>query len=167
MQHSRDHGTRRKLDSIDLHILSILQESGRVANVDLAHQVHLSPSPCLARVKALEREGFISKYVALLDTKAIGLGVEAFIQVRLEKQVQMAFAVFEKAVASRPEVMQCYLLAGTSDYILRVVVRDLAALQVLLTDFLSKIQGVANTQTSICLQEVKSVTSLPVPPEEE
>src|SRR5947209_6316425 len=100
MQHLREHDTHRKLDSIDLHILSILQENGRIANVDLAKQVHLSPSPCLARVKALEREGFISRYVALLDRKAIGLGVEAFIQIRLEKQVQTAFGLFEKAVAA-------------------------------------------------------------------
>jgi DNA-binding Lrp family transcriptional regulator len=166
MRHLKDHDTHRKLDSIDRHILSILQGNGRIANVDLARQVHLSPSPCLARVKALEREGFISRYVALLEPKAIGLGVEAFIQIRLEKQVQTAFGLFEKAVVLRPEVLQCCLIAGTADFLIRVIVPDLNAFQIFLTEYLSKIPGVANTQSSIVLREVKSVTELPVPPEE-
>ena len=91
----------RKLDSIDLKILSVLQENARVANVDLAAEVHLSPSPCLARVRTLEREGFISRYVTLLDPRTVGIGVNVFVQVRLEKQVEPALSLFEKAVATR------------------------------------------------------------------
>jgi Lrp/AsnC family leucine-responsive transcriptional regulator len=165
MQHFSDHETHRKLDSIDRNILSILQDNGRIANVDLARQVHLSPSPCLARVKALEREGFIDKYVALLDPKALGLGVEVFIQIRMEKQLQTAFGQFEKMVATRPEVLKCCLITGTADFLVHVMVPDLDAYQLLLTEFVSKIPGVANTQSSIVLRQVKSVTSLPVPRE--
>jgi Lrp/AsnC family leucine-responsive transcriptional regulator len=163
MQHVKNSDNELRLDSIDLKILSLLQEDGRIANVELADQVHLSPSPCLARVKMLEREGFISKYVALLNPKALGLGVEVFVQVRLERQVQSAFSIFEKAVATRPEIMQCYLMTGTADYLLRVIVSDLEAFQKLLTEFLSNIPGVTNTQSSISLREVKYKTALPIP----
>src|SRR5688572_16375364 len=99
-----------ELDSIDWNILSALQEHARLANVDLAEKVHLSPSPCLARVKTLEREGFISRYVTLLNPEAVGLGVSVFVQVRLEKQVEASLNTFEKAIAARQEVMECYLM---------------------------------------------------------
>jgi len=152
-----------RLDSIDLNILAALQENGRIANVELADMVHLSPSPCLARVKALEQQGYISKYVALLDPKSLGLCVEVFVQVRLERQVQSSFSIFEKAVATRPEIMQCHLMTGTADYLLRVIVPDLESFQKLLTDFLSNIPGVTNTQSSISLRQVNSKTALPIP----
>ena len=128
-----------ELDSIDWNILSALQEDARIANVDLADKVHLSPSPCLARVKALEQEGFISRYVTLLNAQAVGLGVSVFVQVRLEKQVEASLNTFEKAIAARPEVMECYLMTGSSDYLLRVVVSDLQEFQRFVTD-VSKIQ---------------------------
>ena len=123
-----------ELDSIDWNILSALQENARIANVDLADKVHLSPSPCLARVKALEQDGFISRYVTLLNAQAVGLGVSVFVQVRLEKQVEASLNTFEKAIAARPEVMECYLMTGSSDYLLRVVVSDLQEFQSFVTD---------------------------------
>lgn len=152
-----------RLDSIDWRILAALQENARIANVDLADKVHLSPSPCLARVKALERDGFIRRYVTLLEPAAIGLGVNVFVQVRLDRQVEPALNAFEKAVAGRPEVMECYLMTGTADYLLRVVVADLEAFQKLLTEFVAKIPGVGNIQSSVALKQVKYKTALPIP----
>src|SRR5579871_1657117 len=151
-----------RLDSIDWRILAALQENARIANVELADKVHLSPSPCLARVKALERDGFIRRYVTLLDPGAIGLGVNVFVQVRLDRQVEPALNAFEKAVAGRPEIMECYLMTGTADYLLRVVVADLEAFQKLLTEFVAKIPGVGNIQSSIALKQVKYKTALPI-----
>lgn len=149
------------LDSIDWNILSALQDDARLANVDLAEKVHLSPSPCLARVKTLEREGFISRYVTLLNPQAVGLGVSVFVQVRLEKQVEASLNTFEKAIAARQEVMECYLMTGSSDYLLRVVVSDLQEFQRFVTD-VSKIPGVGNIQSSVALKQVKYKTALPL-----
>ena len=143
-----------ELDSIDWSILSALQDDARLANVDLAEKVHLSPSPCLARVKTLEREGFISRYVTLLNPQAVGLGVSVFVQVRLEKQIEASLNTFEKAIAARQEVMECYLMTGSSDYLLRVVVSDLQEFQRFVTD-VSKIPGVGNIQSSVALKQVK------------
>jgi DNA-binding Lrp family transcriptional regulator len=152
-----------RLDSIDWHILAALQDNARIANVELADKIHLSPSPCLARVKALERDGFIRRYVTLLEPAAIGLGVNVFVQVRLDRQVEPALNAFEKAVAGRPEVMECYLMTGTADYLLRVVVSDLEAFQKLLTEFVAKIPGVGNIQSSVALKQVIYKTALPIP----
>jgi len=154
-----------ELDSIDWSILSALQDDARLANVDLAEKVHLSPSPCLARVKTLEREGFISRYVTLLNPQAVGLGVSVFVQVRLEKQIEASLNTFEKAIAARQEVMECYLMTGSSDYLLRVVVSDLQEFQRFVTD-VSKIPGVGNIQSSVALKQVKYKTALPLPIEE-
>jgi Lrp/AsnC family leucine-responsive transcriptional regulator len=153
---------RFELDSIDWKILSVLQDNARIANVDLAERVNLSPSPCLARVKVLERERFISRYVTLLEPEAVGLGVSVFVQVRLERQVEATLNAFEKAVTARHEVMECYLMTGTSDYLLRVVVSDLLEYQKFVTD-LSKIPGVGNIQSSVALKQVKYKTALPLP----
>ena len=153
----------KRLDSIDFKILAVLQDNARIANVELAERVNLSPSPCLARVRALEESGFIDRYVALLDPRAIGLGVNTFIQVRLQRQVESALNTFENAIASRPEVMECYLMTGAMDYLLRVVTSDLEAYQMLITDFIAKIPGVGNIQSSIALKQVKYKTSRPLP----
>lgn len=161
---SKGEAPARKLDSIDLKILSVLQKNARISNVELADEVHLSPSPCLARVRSLEREGFIDSYVALLDPQALGVGVNVFVQVRLEKQVESAFSTFEKAIATRPEVMECFLMTGAADYLLRVVVPDLESFQKLLVEFVSKIPGVGNTQSSVSLKQVTYKTALPIPP---
>jgi DNA-binding Lrp family transcriptional regulator len=154
------------VDSIDWKILATLQDNARIANVDLADRVHLSPSPCLARVRALERAGIISRYVTLLDARAVGLGVSLFVQVRLERQVERALKAFEEAVVSRPEVMECYLMTGQSDYLLRVVVADLDEFQRFVTEFLSKIPAVGSIQSSVALKQVKYQTALPLPADE-
>lgn len=149
------------LDSIDWNILQVLQENARIANTDLAEKVHLSPSPCLVRVKSLERAGYIRRYVTLLDPAAVGLKVNLFVQVRLEKQVEGSLNAFEKAIAARPEVMECYLMTGVSDYLLRVLVSDLQEFQNFVTE-LSKIPGVGNIQSSVALKQVKYETALPL-----
>jgi Lrp/AsnC family leucine-responsive transcriptional regulator len=152
-----------RLDSIDWKILAELQQNARIANVDLADRVNLSPSPCLARVKTLERDGFISRYVTLLDPSAVGLGVSVFVQVRLERQIEPSLNAFEKVIATRAEVLECYLMTGSSDYLLRVVVSDLQEFQKFVTDVVARIQGVGNIQSSIALKQVKYTTELPLP----
>lgn len=152
-----------ELDSIDWKILAVLQADGRISNVDLAERVNLSPSPCLARVKALERAGYISRYAALLSPASVGLRVNVFVQVRLERQVEAMLNTFEKAVIARHEVMECYLMTGTSDYLLRVVVSDLEEFQRFVTDVVAKIPGVGNIQSSVALKQVKYSTALPLP----
>ncbi|MCC7079132.1 MAG: Lrp/AsnC family transcriptional regulator [Burkholderiales bacterium] len=151
------------LDTIDWNILRRLQEDARASNVELARAVHLSPSPCLARVRRLEERGYIKRYVTLLDALALGLTVSVFIQVRLERQVESALEVFEREIAARPEVMECYLMTGDSDYLLRVVVCDVQALERFIVDFLSRIPGVDNIKSSFALKQVKYQTALPLP----
>ncbi|MGH8639553.1 MAG: Lrp/AsnC family transcriptional regulator [Burkholderiales bacterium] len=151
------------LDAVDWNILRRLQENARISNVELAGAVHLSPSPCLARVRRLEEGGYIKRYVTLLDTLALGLTVSVFIQVRLERQVESALEVFEREIAARPEVMECYLMTGDSDYLLRVVVSDVQALERFIVDFLSRIPGVGNIKSSFALKQVKYKTALPLP----
>ena len=150
------------LDAIDLKLLVLLQSDARMSNVQLAKAVNLSPSPCLARVRALEQRGFISGYVTLLDAQRLGLQVSVFIQVRLERQIETALETFERAMVARPEVMECYLMTGSADYLLRVVVADLAALQDFIVNVLSRVQGVGNIQSSIALKQVKYQTALPL-----
>jgi Lrp/AsnC family transcriptional regulator, leucine-responsive regulatory protein len=151
-----------KLDAIDWKILAALQTNARISNVDLAETVHLSPSPCLARVKALERQRFISSYVTLLNPEAVGLGVSVFVHVRLERQTLSSLNAFEEAITDHPEVMECYLMTGTSDYLLRVVVTDIPEFQKFVME-LSKVVGVGNIQSSFALKQVKYKTALPLP----
>ena len=153
------------LDAIDWKILSFLQRDARTSNVELAKAVGLSPSPCLARVRALERAGYISRYVSLLDPLKVGLKVSVFIQVSLEKQIEPALGVFESAIRGRPEVMECYLMTGEADYLLRVVVPDLQALEHFILDFLTRVTGVGNIKSSFALKQVKYQTALPLPGE--
>ena len=151
------------LDSIDWKILSLLQSDARLSNVELARAVGLSPSPCLARVRALEQGGYISRYVSLLDALKVGLKVSVFIQVALEKQVEKALEIFENAILERPEVMECYLMTGEADYLLRVLVPDIQALEEFILHFLSRVPGVGNIKSSFALKQVKYQTALPLP----
>jgi DNA-binding Lrp family transcriptional regulator len=154
------------LDATDWKILGLLQEDARISNVDLAQAVGLSPSPCLSRVRALEERGLIRRYVTLLDPQRVGMKVSVFIQVTLEKQIEPALEVFEKAIRARPEVMECYLMTGEADYLLRVVVPDLQALEHFILDFLSRVPGVGNIKSSFALKQVKYQTALPLPEHE-
>ena len=109
------------LNTIDLNILSLLQTDARISNVELAEKVGLSPSPCARRVRHLEEDGYISGYAALVEQKKVGLPVSVFVSVTLEKQVEKSLEQFESAITARPEVMECYLMTGDADYLLRVV----------------------------------------------
>ena len=153
----------QELDAIDLRILEELQQNARLTNVELATRVHLSPSPCLARVRALEESGLISSYVTLLNPLELGLSVSVFIQIRLERQVEHALEQFQEAISKYPEVMECYLMTGDSDYLIRVVVPDVQTLERFIVDELSKISGVANIRSSFALKQVKYKTALPLP----
>lgn len=150
------------IDQIDKNILSILQVEGRVTNQTLADRTGLSPSPCLRRVRGLEASGVIKGYVALLDPSELGLGVTAFVRVRLREQGDRNLAEFEKAVAELPEVMDCYLMTGESDYQLRVLVPSLTAFEELLRLKIISIAGVAEVTTSFALRPVIQRTELPL-----
>lgn len=152
----------RELDAIDLKILMHLQEDARITNVALAEAVHLSPAPCLRRVRELEEAGVIQRYVTLMDPENLGMNVSVFIQVSLEKQIESGLRTFEETVLKIPEVMECYLMTGDSDYLLRVVAPDLKALQVFITDRLARIPGVSNIRSSMALKQVKYKTALPI-----
>lgn len=154
----------KRLDSTDISILAHLQDNARVSNVDLAKAVHLSATPCFNRVKIMEERGLIHRYVTLLKADALGLRVSVFIQVSLEKQAEDALASFERAIQNRPEVMECYLMSGDADYLLRVLVRDVASLERFIVDHLTKISGVSNIRSSFALKQVKYKTAVPLPP---
>ena len=151
------------MDAIDYRILEALQRYARISNVELARAVNLSPSPCLARVRALEAAGHIQRYVTLLDPAKLGLTVNVLVQVTLEKQIEPALEVFERAVRERPEVMECYLMTGDADYLLRVVVADVPAFERFILGFLSRVPGVDNIKSSFALKQVKYQTALPLP----
>ena len=151
------------LDATDWKILGRLQDDARISNVDLARAVNLSPSPCLNRVRALEVSGVISRYVSLLDPLKLGLTVSVFIQVSLEKQMRNALDTFESSVLARDEVMECYLMTGDADYLLRVVVPDVQSLERFIVDYLAKIPGIASIKSSFALKQVKYKTALPLP----
>ena len=153
---------QKTLDKIDRRILAVLQNNARVANVDLARQVGVSTSPCWRRVRELEETGVISRYVTMVDPVALGLQVNIFVQVTLEKQIEAALEQFERAVLARPEVMECYLMTGDADYHLRVVVEDLSAYERFLMDQLTRVQGIANIRSSFALKQVKYTTALPL-----
>jgi Lrp/AsnC family leucine-responsive transcriptional regulator len=152
----------RRLDGIDIKILEVLQADARISNVDLAGKVGLSPSPCLRRVRDLEESGLVRGYVALLDPAAVGLGVSVFVQVSLERQAERGLGEFEKKVLERPEVLECYLMTGDADYLLRVVVPDVAAFERFLMGHLTRIPGVASVKSSFALKQVKYSTALPL-----
>eukprot|EP01037_Dinobryon_pediforme_P019545 gene19545-biopygen11860 len=151
-----------ELDTIDLRILKLLQENSAISNLELAGKINLSPSPTLARVKRLENEGIISRYVALGNPHLLGLKVNVFVKVSLEKQESQALAQFEAAVSVFDEVMEVYLMTGDEDYLLRIVVPDLQALEHFILDHLTKIPGIKNIRSSFALKQVKYKTALPV-----
>jgi Lrp/AsnC family leucine-responsive transcriptional regulator len=152
-----------QLDAIDFAILKHLQEHARIANVDLADRVGLSPAPCLRRVQALERAGVIREYVALLNPSAVAREVTVFVQISLDLQVEGRLEAFEQAIMQRREVLECYLMTGDADYLIRVVVPDVAAYEQFLKDSLTRIEGVAGIKSSFALRQVKYSTALPLP----
>ena len=150
------------LDAVDLKILALLQVDGRISINDLAGKVGLSPSPCLRRVRILEKSGVIARYVAVLDQRAAGLPVSVFVSVKLEKQKEDLLDKFAKTIARWPEVLECYLMTGPRDYWLRVVVPDLAAYERFLKTKLTRLEGIASIESSFALEQVKYTNVLPV-----
>ena len=153
---------KARLDRVDRKILALLQQDSRQPNNELAERVGLSPSPCLRRVKALEDAGVITGYVALVDPASVDLPVNVFISVSLERQVEERIDAFENAVMNQPEVLECYLMTGDADYLLRVVVPDLASYERFLKEHLTRIPGVASIRSSFALTQVRYHTALPL-----
>ena len=153
---------KQDLDAIDQRILENLQNDARMANVTLAEKVGLSPSPCLRRVGRLQEIGVIRGYATLVDAEAVGLPVSIFVNVTLEKQVEGALETFEKDIRAQPEVMECYLMTGDFDYLLRVVTSDLQAYERFLMEHLTRVPGVASIKSSFALKQVAYRTALPI-----
>lgn len=153
-----------RLDRTDIGILNQLQADARITNAELARSVNLSPTPCFNRVKAMQEHGLIRQQVTLLDPEPLGLHLNVFIHVSLEKQVIEVLGRFEAAISERPEVMECYLMSGDADYLIRVLVSSIQALERFILDHLSKIPGVANIRSSFALKQVRYKTALPLPP---
>lgn len=150
------------LDDLDCKLLEELQVDGRMTNQQLSERVGLSPSPCLRRLRQLEASGVITRYVALVDPESVGLGVTAFVRIRLEGQDDRHLAHFEAAVARFPEVMECYLMTGEADYQLRVVVGSLSEYENFLRHHLTRVEGITQVTTSFALRPTTYKTALPV-----
>jgi Lrp/AsnC family leucine-responsive transcriptional regulator len=151
-----------QLDAIDRKILALLQQDGRMSLAALAEKVGLSPSPCLRRVRLMEKAAIIARYVAVLNQREVGLPVSVFISIKLESQREEALTKFGRAIARWPEVLECYLMTGPRDYLLRVVVADLSAYEQFLKQKLTRLDGIASIESSFALEQVKYTNVLPV-----
>lgn len=151
-----------RLDKIDLSILDHLQRDGRATTLELSEAAGLSPSPCHRRQKLLEEEGIITRYVALLDQDRVGLPVNVMVSVQLAGQTQELLEAFERAVADLPEVMECLLMTGESDYLLRVVAPDLQSYEEFLRTRLTRLPGVRGVRSAFALKRVIYRTNLPI-----
>ena len=150
------------LDRYDKAILAELQRDGRISNVQLAGLVSLSESACLRRVRALEQAGLIERYVALLNQKEAGLPGTVFVHIALRREEQSELAAFEAAVQIIPEVMECYLMTGEFDYLLRLVIADMADFERLHNEALTRLPGVARVNSSVAIRTVRKTTELPL-----
>jgi DNA-binding Lrp family transcriptional regulator len=151
-----------RLDNYDKSILEALQKDGRISNVQLAQHVSLSESACLRRVRALEEAGMIRGYVALVSQNEAGLPGNVFVQIGLHREVESELAAFEDAVRNIPEVMECYLMSGEFDYLLRVVVADMADFERIHKTELTRLPGVARVNSSFAIRTVQRKTGLPL-----
>jgi Lrp/AsnC family leucine-responsive transcriptional regulator len=152
------------LDRTDRRILSTLQRNGRIANVDLAREVNLTPTPCLERVKRLEKEGFITSYVALLDPVKANAALCAYIEVQLTSTTTQAISQFNQQMMALDEVLECQMVAGGFDYLIKIRVADMQHYQRFLGEKLSAIQGISQTHTYVVIEDVKSQTALKINP---
>jgi Lrp/AsnC family leucine-responsive transcriptional regulator len=152
-----------ELDRLDIKILEELQNDGSISNLELSKRVNLSPSPCLMRVRALKDQGVIRNYVALTDPKKLGLGLNVFISISLKEQSKEALAEFEKRIAEHDEVMECYLMTGDSDYLIRVAIADMPSLEKFILEQLTPIAGIEKIRSSFALKQVRYKTALPLP----
>ena len=150
------------LDETDRRILRALQRKGRLPNAELSEQVNLSASACHRRVQRLEAEGYIRDYVALLNPRKLGLPTTVFVEIKLQAQADEVLEGFEKAVARIPDVLECHLMAGTADYILKLVAEDTEDFARIHRQYLTRLPGVAQMQSSFALRTVFKTTALPV-----
>ena len=150
------------IDAIDRKILGILQDDCRITVADLAERVGLTASPCHRRIKILEEQGILKRYIALVDQKAVGLPVSVFISIKLERQKEEDLERFAKAIRGWPEVLECYLMTGHRDYLLRVVVSDLQAYERFLKQKLTRVSGISSIESSFALDQIKYSIALPV-----
>lgn len=150
------------LDAIDRRILQALQEDGRLSNVDLAARIGLSPSPCLRRVRALEEAGAIRGYRATLDRESLGLGLTVFVGIKVARHNEEPATAFREAVRALPQVVSCHLVSGEADFLLQVVVPDLAAYERFLLDTLLRLPWVADIRSNFAIQTVKGDSPLPL-----
>ncbi len=154
---------KHDIDRTDRKILALLQTDGRMSNVELARQVNLSPTPCLERVRRLERDGYIRNYVALLDAERLNMSLVAYIQVTLQNTATEHLDRFNKEAARLPEVQECHMVAGGFDYMLKIRVSGMNHYRKFLGEKFSNLPGVRETHTYVVIQEVKSETAIPVP----
>jgi Lrp/AsnC family leucine-responsive transcriptional regulator len=153
-----------ELSRTDRQILAILQEEGGLSNVALAERVGMAPSPCLRRVKQLEAAGLIRRYVALLDDRRLGLGITAYVEVKVPQVAGEAIVErFKDAVREQPAITACYIMAGQYDFLLKIVARDMQDYSALAQDVLLKLPGVQDMRTSFVLEAIKDTTALPIP----
>ncbi|MGB4829030.1 MAG: Lrp/AsnC family transcriptional regulator [Paracoccaceae bacterium] len=150
------------LDATDRRILAALQKEGRITNAVLSERVNLSPSACHRRVQRLEDEGFIAGYVALVDARRLGKPTTVFVEITLESQAEELLDAFEREVARIPDILECHLMAGTADYLLKIVAEDTEDFARIHRRFLSRLPGVRQMQSSFALREVLKTTALPV-----
>lgn len=150
------------LDAIDRRMLAALQTDGRLTATELAVRAGLTTSPCLRRLRRLEETGVIRGYAALVDQTKVGLPISVFVSIKLEKQREETMIRFEDAVRRCPQVVECYLMTGPRDYLLRVVARDLADFERLIKETLTRIEGVASIESSFALSQVKHSNALPL-----
>ena len=151
-----------QIDKYDRSILAALQKDGRISNVQLAAAVNLSESACLRRVRVLEEEGYIDRYVALVNQSRVGRGGNVIVHIGLHREEQTENAALEAAVQDIPEVMECYLMTGEFDYLLRVVVADMADFERLHKEALTRLPGVARVNSSVAIRTVRKKTELPL-----
>ena len=152
----------KPLDEIDRKILAVLQTDSRLSVQDLAERVGLSPSPCHRRVKLLEEAGVITRYIAMVDQRAGGLPVSVFISIKLERQKEEDLDRFARSIAGWREVLECYLMTGHQDFLLRVVVSDLDAYEQFLKRKLTRLDGVSSIESSFALSQIKYSSALPL-----
>lgn len=150
------------MDRYDRHILDVLQQDGRISNKQLAERVNLSESACLRRVRALEDSGTIQRYVAMLSQDKVGVSGDVLVHIGLHREEQSELAAFEEAVRHIPEVMECYLMTGEFDYLLRVVVADMADFERIHKEELTRLPGVARVNSSVAIRKVLKRTALPL-----
>ena len=151
-----------EIDRIDRHLLDLLQRDGRITNAALAEQVHLSESACLRRVRALEHSGLIAGYGAQINQEKAGFPVNVFVNITLDRQDQADLQSFEQTVRRIPEVMECYLMSGDYDYLLRVVVSDMADFERIHSQHLTRLPGVVRVHSSFALRTVQKSAAVPI-----